>query len=140
MPNVQSRAWCFTVNNYTEADEKLFKDFDKNYLAMGKEKGEEEKTPHLQGFIIWRRKYSMVQVKKLHPTAHWEAAKCKDAMNYCMKDKDYFVEDNRAQGEEAAKNDFLMTEMQRHQTQAAWDWAYGPDDGEGTMDFADIDE
>ena len=93
----QSRTWCFTLNNYTDMDELLLKDLEKNYIVYGREVGENG-TPHLQGYIIWKRNYTLKQVKKVHATAHWEVAKAADAMNYCMKDKNYYVEDNRKQG------------------------------------------
>lgn len=93
---MSSRCWCFTLNNYTDSDEKLLKDMTKNYLVYGKETGKEG-TPHLQGYIIFKRTYRLPALKKLHTKIHWEVAKTPDAENYCMKDKDYYLEDNRHQ-------------------------------------------
>lgn len=93
-----SKSWCFTINNYTEKDETLLKDLETSYLIYGREVGESG-TPHLQGYITFRKAYRLTALKKLHKTAHWEIAKAKDAaINYCMKDQDYVLIDNRQQG------------------------------------------
>lgn len=120
-----SKTWCFTLNNYTEADIKFFDDLEVSYLCYGKENdppaadaaplvahvgvpadaGAEHqgKTPHLQGYVIFKRAYRFPQLKKLHAQCHWEASKVKDAMNYCMKDQNYTIRDNRTPGK---RNDF----------------------------------
>lgn len=100
--NPVRRAWTFTVNNYAEKDTKFFDNIEVKYICYGKEVGDSG-TPHLQGFIIFKRGYRLTALKKLHSTAHWEAAKTADAMNYCMKDGDFTVRDNRSQGK---RNDF----------------------------------
>lgn len=89
-----AKSWCFTINNPTEADAKILKDWEKTYLVFGEEVGESG-TPHFQGFITFKRAYRLTQLKKLHKTAHWEPAITGDAMNYCMKDGNYYIEDNR---------------------------------------------
>lgn len=96
--NLISRCWTFTLNNYTEKDVQMFKDFEKKYLSMGREIGESG-TPHLQGCIIWLRNYTFKSLKKLVPKAHWEKAREIDCMNYTFKDQDYYLEDNRRQGQ-----------------------------------------
>ena len=58
-------------------------------MVFGKEVGESG-TPHLQGYVLFTRYYSADSVKKLHGRCHWEHAKTGDAMNYCMKDQNYF--------------------------------------------------
>lgn len=89
-----SRSWCFTLNNYSEADEQFLKDLEKKYLVFGREVGESG-TPHLQGFITFNGPKRFPAVKKLMPKAHWEQAVASDAGNYCMKDRSYYLEDNR---------------------------------------------
>lgn len=91
-----SKSWCYTLNNWTPEDLQRFKDFEFSYQVIGKEVGENG-TPHLQGFITWKRAYRLSQLKKLVPRAHWEAGKTSDAQNYCMKE-DYEIIDNRQQG------------------------------------------
>ncbi len=119
-----SKTWCFTLNNYTDQDIQFFKDIEVTYLVCGQEGGapvsaplddprprtrldqerfESQSTPHLQGYIIFKRAYWFAQLKKLHKRTHWEAALAKDAMNYCMKDQNYILRDNRTPGK---RNDF----------------------------------
>lgn len=118
-----SKTWCFTLNNPTDADEKFFADIEVTYCVVGKEgyapvpqvhlqhasddSGDAPEvpatTPHLQGYIIFKRAYRFKQLKKLNNKCHWEPALVKDAMNYCMKEGNYTVRDNRAQGK---RNDF----------------------------------
>ena len=94
MPNnAPCRSWVFTLNNYAESDCQRLRDFEKRYLCFGKEVGESG-TPHLQGFITFKRSYRLPQLRKLLPRAHWERAVAADAMNYCMKEE-YEIEDNR---------------------------------------------
>lgn len=54
----RSRGWVFTLNNYTEDDEKLLQaSFGRvphlRYILYGREVGEEEGTPHLQGYAYF---------------------------------------------------------------------------------------
>lgn len=86
-----SRNWCFTVNNYKEEDQVLFKECSScRYMVYGRETGEEG-TPHLQGYIVWEGKKSLKQMKQFHGTAHWEIAKGDSEQNrvYCTKQGDY---------------------------------------------------
>lgn len=94
--NDAKKSWVFTLNNYTLVDSQRFRDFEFNYLCMGFELSESG-TPHIQGFITWKRAYRLSQLKKLVPRAHWQPAVATDAANYCMKD-DYEIHDNRQQG------------------------------------------
>lgn len=86
-----AKNWCFTVNNYTDADETLFQNLDTSYLIYGREVGE-SLTPHLQGFLVLHKTARLSGMKKLHPTAHWEASKGTAAQNraYCTKDGNIF--------------------------------------------------
>ncbi len=91
-------------------------------MVIGEEVGESG-TPHLQGFITFKRSYRLAALKKLFPTCHWEPSKTTDAGNYCMKEK-YVVEDNRAQGKrtdlalvvETAKSGGLAMCVEQHPT------------------------
>ena len=93
-----SKTWVMTLNNYTEADEKMLKDFDKRRMAMGREICPTTGTPHLQVFITFKRAYRLKALKKLHPRAHWEIAKSND-WNYSLKDKNYEIQDFAKQGQ-----------------------------------------
>lgn len=86
-----ARHWCFTVNNYTEADLELFNKVECEYIIYGKEVGENE-TPHLQGFITLINKKRLPWIKKnIHAKAHWEIKKgtVLQALTYCKKDGDF---------------------------------------------------
>ncbi|CAB9511926.1 unknown protein [Seminavis robusta] len=66
-PTKQSTRYVFTINNYTDNDIKLLKPFYEDYckyLVYGKEVGEKELTPHLQGFFTLNTKLSMTGVHK----------------------------------------------------------------------------
>lgn len=91
-------SWTFTLNNYVDSDEKLFQDIECTYIVYGREIGKSG-TPHLQGFVRFKYGKRFAGMQKLHPRAHWEPAKdIEAATNYCMKDKDYFIKDNRNPG------------------------------------------
>ena len=73
------RKWCFTINNYTEEDEQNLLDEltpDKVvYAIVGREKGESG-TPHLQGYVYFKRRLKMSTAKAtLGKTAHLEPAR-----------------------------------------------------------------
>lgn len=92
-----SKTWVFRHSNYTSDDEKFFNDLEKTYMVYGREIGPLG-TPHLQGTITFVRGYRISQLKKLSPNTHWETAKAIDSQNYCMKDRDYVLDDRRKQG------------------------------------------
>lgn len=89
-----SRRWCFTLNNYDEAElvslrETLSK--EARYAIFGKEKGESG-TPHLQGYVSFSKTYRLKGVKKLvGERSHCEVAKGseEDNFKYCSKDGDF---------------------------------------------------
>lgn len=80
----QSSDWVYTVNNYTEDDIVRVKSLVGTKHRCCKEIGDTG-TPHLQGAIRFKRKYSEKSIRKLIPRAHWEIAKTNDPENYCIK-------------------------------------------------------
>lgn len=100
------KSWCFTLNNYTERDEQFFNDIEVSYSVVGKEVGELNNTPHLQGFITFKRAYRFSALKKLHPRCNWSHAKKEDAGNYCMKEGNYVIRDYRTQGKRSDLIDY----------------------------------
>ena len=87
----RSRRWCFTLNNYTDAQETAIQAWKNvKYLVIGREVGESG-TPHLQGFVIFDLMKALGQLKELLPQAHWEITKAKSklAADYCKKDKNF---------------------------------------------------
>lgn len=89
-----AKRWCFTINNYTDAELQAILDsadsFD--YLVVGRERGDSG-TPHLQGFCILQTKLRLRNVKALpgFQRAHLEVSRGtpKEASDYCKKEGDY---------------------------------------------------
>lgn len=83
------RAWCFTLNNYTEDDwEKCDKIENCIYGVIGKEVSASG-TKHLQGFYYFKTEKSLKQMKEIFQKAHWKN-KYKNSLfvntsNYCKK-------------------------------------------------------
>jgi len=84
------RAWCFTINNYSESDCLVLDGLPVEYLIYGKEVGASG-TPHLQGYLYRKAKYSLRQLKKLFPRAHLEVSKGtpEDNREYCSKEGNF---------------------------------------------------
>lgn len=85
-----AKNYCFTLNNFTDADTTSISDFFPRlatYVIFGREVGESG-TPHLQGYIQFTEKKRLTALKKLLPTAHWEVARGTPEENktYCSKD------------------------------------------------------
>lgn len=89
----QAKHWCFTINNYTQQRiEKLIEldyDNDVQYCIFGKEVGLEG-TPHLQGFISFKKRLRLNAVKRFIGEAHLTVAKnLKNSIEYCKKENDF---------------------------------------------------
>lgn len=84
----RSRGWCFTINNYSEQEEKILHTYTAIFekMIVGKETGENG-TPHLQGYAYAKNAKTFAQMKKLFPRGHLEPAKGKPVENrvYCSK-------------------------------------------------------
>lgn len=92
----RSRSYVFTVNNYTETDEHqcwalAYYVGEVKYIVVGREIGESG-TPHLQGYVYFKEKKSLSQLKEWFPTAHFEERRGthRQASDYCKKDGDYW--------------------------------------------------
>lgn len=97
----RSRNWCFTLNNFTDADiEYIHTCFEKNKdpwkiraVAYAQEIGESG-TPHLQGFVCFTNLKTMSAVKNLTgPKAHLEAMRgsVQNNVDYCSKQGELIV-------------------------------------------------
>lgn len=95
--NQASKSWVYTLNNYTDSDCKALEALECNRHRSCKEVGESG-TPHLQGAITFTRSYRFTQLSKLFPKCHWEVAKTKDAVNYCIKGDIWLDTNNAKQG------------------------------------------
>lgn len=91
------RNFVYTINNYTEQDEKDLTVFFENYadyIIAGREVGIQG-TPHLQGYCELPKQMSFNKLKKLflpHKNPHIESRQGtqSQAIDYCKKDSDYF--------------------------------------------------
>jgi len=88
--DVRSRAWCITINNYTDAHFQQLKDIKTKYLVYGLEVGESG-TPHIQAYLELTQAQTMSALKKKLPGAHLETRKGtpEEAANYCKKDGEF---------------------------------------------------
>lgn len=109
----RSRGWCFTLNNYTEDEFNAIKQICCTYLVVGEEVGEQEGTPHLQGYVYFETLKSFKQVKIYIPRAHIEIQKGRYDANfsYCTKEGKYFekgvlpVYDKAARGQKGNESE-----------------------------------
>lgn len=95
MTDIRCRAWCFTLNNYSEMEYDAIHNLSQEkyqYIIVAKEVGDSG-TPHLQGYIYFANAKSMSATKKLlGARCHLEGVKGtpEQASNYCKKDNDYY--------------------------------------------------
>ena len=98
--NPKARGWIFTINNWTEEDERavltLSEQENVKYLICGKEVGESG-TPHLQGAVYFNNACRFSTMKKKLERAHLESARGDAFSNedYCGKDGEILVEVGR---------------------------------------------
>lgn len=99
MPSLQSSNWCFTINNYTDADNDQLSRLEYKYIVFGKEVGT-DLTPHYQGYVELKKRSSLKAVKVLLTRAHWEPRKgtALQAADYCKKEGDFY-EDGKISSE-----------------------------------------
>jgi len=89
---MQSKYWCFTLNNYDESrnfgDE--FRTNYATYFVYGFEEGESG-TRHLQGYIEFSVAKRLSTVRRVLATAHWEKRRgtAEQATQYCKKDGNF---------------------------------------------------
>lgn len=91
--NSKSRAFCFTINNYSFQDLQMLSEMpDTDYLLIGFEVGKSG-TEHVQGYVHFHNPRGFKMLRDYMPRAHIEIAKGKPQENYdyCTKDG-HFVE------------------------------------------------
>lgn len=93
-----SRGYCFTINNFNDADiDNLRANGPKcTYLVFGREVGKENNTPHLQGHVVFNRGKSMSAAGRFLgvPRASWRVQLGTDlqASEYCKKEDENYEE------------------------------------------------
>jgi hypothetical protein len=96
---MRSKYWCFTINNYSQAEEDEIKNLNNLeevlYIVVGKEIGESG-TRHLQGYLELSKRLRLTNVKHLGgmQRAHLELRRgsAQQASDYCVKDGDILVQ------------------------------------------------
>lgn len=142
-----SKRWCFTLNNYTEEEygDILATINEKcEIYIIGKELGENNKIPHLQGYIEFktnRRPIETFKIKRIH----WEKAKGdrNENFKYCSKQGDYianFKNDektyepliiiNELKGWQDKLNNIIIEELKNRDFRTIH-WIYDPLGGKG---------
>lgn len=88
--NKPNRYYCFTINNYSATDIEQLMAFcdDTTYLTYGFEKGTQESTKHIQGYVELPRPQRFSYIKKRLPRAHLEIrhGSRTQARDYCHKE------------------------------------------------------
>ncbi len=92
------RAWCLTINNYTNENVEDLKKLKYLYLIIGNEVGASG-TKHLQVFVRMTSQTPFKRMKNRFPTAHLEPAKGSDLQNkeYCSKEEVLFEDGTPSQ-------------------------------------------
>lgn len=90
----RAKRWVYTLNNPTDDDEQdvgtLHQLSIVEYHCFGRERGTNG-TLHFQGFICFKERKTITQVRALLGRAHWEVSRGspQQASDYCKKDGDY---------------------------------------------------
>jgi len=94
MASVRSRGWCFTLNNYTDAEINILKNINSVYIIFGKELAPTTGTPHLQGYVYLPNQRTKKSLIKEVPRASWQKAHGTGHANfeYCSKEDAEFYE------------------------------------------------
>lgn len=87
----RSKNWCFTLNNYVQADVDRLMNLGNTvaYLIFGKEVGESG-TPHLQGFVCFPLRKTLNAVIQILGQCHCSIARfVEQSIEYCKKEGDF---------------------------------------------------
>ena len=109
----QSRAWRFTLNNYTDVEEAALKVLEGvTYMVFGHEIAPTTLTPHLQGNVYLTKNKRLAALKKINRRISWRNANASASANrkYCTKEDtaSYFETglmplDNKAKGKKGGQ-------------------------------------
>ena len=97
-----AKKWCFTLNNWTAEDLEMLKNTNVplcHKMMFQSEIGENESTPHLQGWIEFKKKHRPLEVFK-STRIHWEKmnGSIQSNIEYCGKTETYTGEVRYARG------------------------------------------
>lgn len=96
----KGRAWCYTLNNYTDDDVVRLESIECLRHVVGREVGEAG-TPHLQGYIRFKEPCRFSWWKNQVPKAHVELRKGTEeqAVTYCRKEGSLVIDKGVAESE-----------------------------------------
>lgn len=91
MANLKSCAWCFTINNYEDADIDNILNLTFKYMCFGFEVGMND-TPHIQGYIYFKNGRYRSGLSTEIPRAYLAVANGSPMQNrkYCSKEGDFY--------------------------------------------------
>ncbi len=83
----RSKHWIITINHPNKQVDSWWNPAQFSYLILGFEIGKKN-TPHLQGYVVFKKKQRLSKVKKFFPRAHLEIKRGTplEASVYCKKD------------------------------------------------------
>lgn len=122
---MQSRHWCFTINNWTAEHDDALRALGSTatYLVYGYETGQQG-TPHIQGYVVFpvRKRFSAAKAA-LPGNPHVEVRRGtpKQAADYCKKDgvyQEYGTPPTGATGS-SCFDDFIEWVLQEQNTKGA---------------------
>lgn len=87
----KTHAYCFTWNNYTDANIESLKAQQYKYLVFGRELAPTTGTPHLQGYIYYKHQRTISAIAKQLKGIHLTQANGNPFANrdYCTKDNNF---------------------------------------------------
>lgn len=92
--NKRSRAWAWTLFDYSQDDCEEIKKIKCVYICFGKEVTPTTNRPHLQGFVYFKNPVRRDTVKSLFPRNDVSVgtmfARVEDNIRYCKKDGDFY--------------------------------------------------
>lgn len=94
----RSRAWCFTMFQYTDDDIERLKEFASSERVVRCVVGREhtkDGRPHLQGYVRLEQPARLAYWKTLLPKAHFEVRRSHEeapASSYCKKEGDVVID------------------------------------------------
>lgn len=108
-PSPRCRGWCWTINNPTPSDDQelLLLREKVQYYVFGRERGEDENTPHYQGYVYFKHPQRFNTIKNCLSRAHIEPQRgsiCQ-AIEYCQKDGQWDEWGQRPEENNASKKE-----------------------------------
>jgi len=90
MPTIRHRRYCFTLNNYDQADVDFLSTLPARFIVFGKEIAPATGTPHLQGFVVFNSAKTERAARTVLRGCHVEPARgtVRQNVDYCSKGGD----------------------------------------------------